>query len=147
MNSTLVSALSHGLPSHEACSLAPGPLGARAPSAERLISTSTATWAPLALRKSSTGKHECNLSATIAASELVLPNCSVEEISKKKGVSMAQIACAWSMAKEGVTAPIVGTTSLKNLEDLLASVHIELTEEEIKYLEEPYKPTEVFGHW
>ncbi|TEB18706.1 hypothetical protein FA13DRAFT_558010 [Coprinellus micaceus] len=27
------------------------------------------------------------------------------------------------MAKEGVTAPIVGTTSLKNLEDLLASVH------------------------
>ncbi|TEB34356.1 aryl-alcohol dehydrogenase [Coprinellus micaceus] len=71
----------------------------------------------------------------------------VEEISKRKGVSMAQVACAWSMAKEGVTAPIVGTTSLKNLEDLLASVHIKLTDEEIKYLEEPYKPTEVFGHW
>lgn len=60
---------------------------------------------------------------------------------------MAQIACAWSMAKEGVTAPIVGTTSLKNLEDLLGAVHVELSEEEIKYLEEPYKPTEVFGHW
>lgn len=71
----------------------------------------------------------------------------VEELSKKKGVSMAQIACAWSMAKEGVAAPIVGTTSLKNLEDLLGAVHVQLTEEEIKHLEEPYKPTDVFGHW
>ena len=62
----------------------------------------------------------------------------VEEIAKKKGVSMAQIATAWVMAKDGknllllarkcpelipvhvgVTAPIVGTTSLKNLEDLI----------------------------
>ena len=26
------------------------------------------------------------------------------------------------------------------------AVDIKLTEEEIKYLEEPYKPTEIFGH-
>ncbi|KAJ3534820.1 hypothetical protein NMY22_g6756 [Coprinellus aureogranulatus] len=71
----------------------------------------------------------------------------VEELAKKKGVSMAQISCAWIMAKESVAAPIVGTTSLKNLEDLLGAVHVKLTEEEMKYLEEPYKPTEVFGHW
>ena len=32
---------------------------------------------------------------------------------------MAQISLAWCMAKEGVTAPIIGTTSLQNLEDLL----------------------------
>lgn len=32
---------------------------------------------------------------------------------------MAQIATAWVLAKDGVTAPIVGTTSLKNLEDLI----------------------------
>lgn len=43
----------------------------------------------------------------------------VEEIAKKKGVSMAQIAIAWNLAKPGVTAPIVGTTSLANLEDIL----------------------------
>lgn len=64
---------------------------------------------------------------------------SVEEIAKKKGISMAQVAVAWSLGKEGectaltvqivlfsnsaigVSAPIVGTTSLKNLEDLLGS--------------------------
>ena len=44
---------------------------------------------------------------------------SIEELAKKKGVSMAQIAMAWVMAKPGVTAPIIGTTSMANLEDIL----------------------------
>lgn len=32
---------------------------------------------------------------------------------------MAQVAAAWSMQKEGVTAPIIGSTSIKNLEELI----------------------------
>ncbi len=32
---------------------------------------------------------------------------------------MAQIAIAWILAKPDVTAPIVGTTSLDNLQDIL----------------------------
>jgi aryl-alcohol dehydrogenase-like predicted oxidoreductase len=47
---------------------------------------------------------------------------SLEEIATKKGVSMAQIALAWSMAQDVVTAPIVGTTSLNNLLDLLGEL-------------------------
>ena len=43
----------------------------------------------------------------------------IEELAKKKGVSMAQIAMAWVMAKPGVTAPVIGTTSLEKLEDIL----------------------------
>ena len=43
----------------------------------------------------------------------------VEEIAKKTGHTMAQIALAWIMAKDPVAAPIVGTTNLKNLEDLI----------------------------
>ncbi|KAK7047649.1 hypothetical protein VNI00_006417 [Paramarasmius palmivorus] len=70
----------------------------------------------------------------------------VEELSKKKGASMAQIALAWSMAKDGVSAPIVGTTSIKNLMDLIGALDVKLTEEEIKYLEELYVPQPVFGH-
>jgi len=70
----------------------------------------------------------------------------VEEIAKKKGISMAQVATAWSLSKDGVTAPIVGTTSLKNLEDIIGAVHVELSEEDIKYLEEPYQPQAVIGH-
>ncbi|KAF9012488.1 aryl-alcohol dehydrogenase [Cyathus striatus] len=70
----------------------------------------------------------------------------VEELSKKRGISMAQVAIAWTLSKEGVSAPIVGTTSLKNLEEILDAVYIVLTEEEIKYLEEPYAPQQVIGH-
>ncbi|KAH8077108.1 aryl-alcohol dehydrogenase [Cristinia sonorae] len=70
----------------------------------------------------------------------------VEEIAKKKGISMAQVALAWSLAFPGVTAPIVGTTNLNNLKEIIDAVHVELTEEEIKFLEEPYTPQSVIGH-
>ncbi|KAJ7471077.1 aryl-alcohol dehydrogenase [Mycena latifolia] len=70
----------------------------------------------------------------------------VEEIAKKRGISMAQVSVAWALSKEVVSAPIVGTTSLANLADAIAAIHIKLTEEEIKALEEPYKPMAVIGH-
>ncbi|KLO06997.1 Aldo/keto reductase [Schizopora paradoxa] len=70
----------------------------------------------------------------------------VEELARKKGVSMAKIALAWVLHRDGVTAPIVGTTSLKNLEDLIAAVHVDLSDEEMKYIEETYAPMAVFGH-
>ncbi|KAJ7174193.1 NADP-dependent oxidoreductase domain-containing protein [Mycena crocata] len=70
----------------------------------------------------------------------------VEEIAKKRGISMAQVAVAWVLSKDGVSAPIVGTTSLDNLADIIGALHIKLTEEEIKLLEEPYQPMAIFGH-
>ncbi|KAI0648554.1 aryl-alcohol dehydrogenase [Trametes meyenii] len=70
----------------------------------------------------------------------------VEELAEKKGVSMAQISVAWILSKDGVTAPIVGTTSLKNLKDILGGINVKLTEEEIKYLEQPYVPLAINGH-
>lgn len=71
----------------------------------------------------------------------------VEELAKKKGVTMAQISIAWILAKEGVSAPIVGTTSIANLKDIIAGIDVKLTVEEIKFLEEEYKPTAVIGHF
>jgi len=70
----------------------------------------------------------------------------VEEVAKKRGVSMSQVAVAWTLAKPGVTAPIVGTTKLENLYDIIEAVHLKLTEEEVKYLDEPYVPQEIVGH-
>ncbi|KAL1947069.1 hypothetical protein VTO73DRAFT_14030 [Trametes versicolor] len=71
----------------------------------------------------------------------------VEELAKKKGASMAQISLAWIMSKPGVSAPIIGTTNLSNLEDILGALEVKLTEEEVKYLEEPYKPVAISGHF
>jgi versiconal hemiacetal acetate reductase len=63
----------------------------------------------------------------------------VEEVVGKKGVSMAQVAMAWSLSKEGVN-PIVGLSSKERIDEAVASVGVKLTEEEIRYLEGPYVP-------
>jgi aryl-alcohol dehydrogenase-like predicted oxidoreductase len=43
----------------------------------------------------------------------------VEEIAKKRQVSMAQVSLAWIMSKDHVTAPIVGSTSVEHLKDVV----------------------------
>ncbi len=58
----------------------------------------------------------------------------VEELAKKYGKSMTQVALVWATSK--VTSPIVGTSSLQRLEENI-DIAFELSEEDIKYLEEP----------
>ncbi|RJL22826.1 aldo/keto reductase [Bailinhaonella thermotolerans] len=70
----------------------------------------------------------------------------VGELAEKRGVSRARIGLAWVLAKPGVTAPIVGATKPHHLEEAIAATELELTPEEIAYLEEPYKPQAVQGH-
>ncbi|KAJ7354476.1 Aldo/keto reductase [Mycena albidolilacea] len=67
----------------------------------------------------------------------------VEKIAKKHNKTMAQVSLAWLLTKDEVTAPIVGTTSLEKLEDLLGAFDVKLSSEDIKYMEEPYKPMEI----
>lgn len=69
----------------------------------------------------------------------------LEEIAKSKDRSMAQVALAWIMAKDPVAAPIIGSTSIKNIQDLLGAVDLVLTPEEMKSLEEPYQARGIFG--
>ena len=73
-------------------------------------------------------------------------NERVREIADEKGVKMAQIALAWLLHKDWVTAPIVGTTSIEHLEDAVEALSIDLSASDIAYLEEPYEPVEVSGH-
>lgn len=68
----------------------------------------------------------------------------VAELAQKHGVKMAQIALAWQWAK-GVTAPIVGATKAHYLDDAAAAMDINLTADEVKYLEEPYTAHEIVG--
>jgi len=70
----------------------------------------------------------------------------VAELAKDKGVEMVQISLAWLMHKSPVTIPIIGSTKLSHLETAVPSVSVELSQEEIKFLEEPYIPHEVVGH-
>lgn len=69
----------------------------------------------------------------------------VAEIANRRGVSRAQIALAWVLQVQAVSAPIVGATKMHHLEDAVASLSIQLTPEEVGRLEEHYLPHPVLG--
>jgi 1-deoxyxylulose-5-phosphate synthase len=70
----------------------------------------------------------------------------VGEIARERGVQPAQIALAWILRQPGITAPIVGASKMKQLDDAVAATRITLSDEESKRLEEPYVPHRVLGH-
>ena len=79
--------------------------------------------------------------ATAEADEKIIRR--VEELAEKRGVSMTEISLAWLLTK--VTSPVVGATKLSHVDGAVKSVDLELTEEEINYLEELYVPHALAG--
>jgi aryl-alcohol dehydrogenase-like predicted oxidoreductase len=70
----------------------------------------------------------------------------VTEIAAERGLSAARVALAWLLHRPGVTAPIVGATKLAHLQDALAAEELDLSDKEMRRLEEPYVPHPVLGH-
>lgn len=64
----------------------------------------------------------------------------VAEVAANRGIPRAQIALAWLLQKEEVTAPIIGSTKISHLEDAVSALSVKLTSEEITSLEELYIP-------
>ena len=67
----------------------------------------------------------------------------VAEIAEKHGVSMTEVSLAWLLTK--VTSPVVGATKFHHIEGAAKAVDLELSGEEIAYLEEPYVPHPLAG--
>ena len=67
----------------------------------------------------------------------------VAELADRRGVSMTKVSLAWLLAK--VAAPVVGATKLHHIEGAAKAVDLELTAEEMAYLEEPYVPHALVG--
>jgi 1-deoxyxylulose-5-phosphate synthase len=68
------------------------------------------------------------------------------QVADDRGVPPARVALAWLLRKPGVTAPIIGATKLRHIEDALAATRLVLSDEEIAVLEELYVPHPVLGH-
>lgn len=68
----------------------------------------------------------------------------VDEVAKKNGVSMTQVALAW-LFKKGAVAPIVGATSVPHFDDAVAAVDMTLSDEDAAYLEEIYDCHKIVG--
>jgi aryl-alcohol dehydrogenase (NADP+) len=71
---------------------------------------------------------------------------TVVEVAKQRGVSPAQVACAWVLQAPGITAPIIGATKPQHLKDVIGSVDLQLSAEEVTALEKPYQPHPILGH-
>jgi aryl-alcohol dehydrogenase-like predicted oxidoreductase len=80
---------------------------------------------------------------TNALDKLVVDN--VQRMAEAKGLPMGQLALAWMLSKPWITAPIVGTTSIKHVQDAVAALDIQLSPEDIQALEAPYAPHPVLG--
>jgi 1-deoxyxylulose-5-phosphate synthase len=68
------------------------------------------------------------------------------EVARERDLPPARVALAWLLHKPEVNAPIIGATRLGHLDDAVEAVGVTLSADEIKRLEEPYRPHPVRGH-
>jgi 1-deoxyxylulose-5-phosphate synthase len=107
-------------------------------------------WSPLArgllTRPRQQAKGDTTRSTTDTVAERLYTHANwevvdaVERVAKARGVPMAQVGLAWLLSKRDVTAPIVGATKLKHLEDAIGALDVNLDDEEVAALEAPYRP-------
>ncbi|GAA3469193.1 aldo/keto reductase [Nonomuraea roseola] len=71
---------------------------------------------------------------------------AVLAVAAEREVPPARVALAWLLGRRGVTAPIVGATSLRHVDDAVMAAELTLTEEEKRRLEAPYRPHPILGH-
>ena len=70
---------------------------------------------------------------------------AVGQVAAARGVPRAQVALAWVMRAQAVTAPIVGASQASHLDDAVAALSLTLSDEEVRALEAPYVPHAISG--
>jgi 1-deoxyxylulose-5-phosphate synthase len=71
---------------------------------------------------------------------------AVAKIAQTRGVTPGEVALAWILQAPGITAPIVGTTRLKHLDEAIKALDLQLTAKEVAAVEAPYRPKPISGH-
>lgn len=71
---------------------------------------------------------------------------AVGEIARQRGLTNMQVALAWVLRNPAVTAPIIGASKLGHLEEAVAAVDVQLSDDEVKALEGPYQSKPVLDH-
>jgi len=74
----------------------------------------------------------------------VIARC--HDLARRRGVPAAQIALAWLLHQDVVTAPILGVTRVEHLEGSIGALNVALSADELAYLEERYLPHPIVGH-
>lgn len=67
----------------------------------------------------------------------------VAELAQRRGLTRTQVALGWLLSR--TSAPVVGATKLRHIEEAVSAVGVSLSPEETAYLEEPYVPHKLVG--
>jgi 1-deoxyxylulose-5-phosphate synthase len=110
-------------------------------------------WSPLARgnltrdwAETSRRKETDEFGRTLYVDEDRLIVDEVGKIAADRGIPRAQVALAWLASRPVVTAPIVGATKSRHIDDALAALDVRLTPQETAALEAPYRPHQIVGH-
>ncbi|WP_098745640.1 aldo/keto reductase [Paenibacillus sp. EZ-K15] len=103
----------------------------------------TRDWSESTHRSETDMVQKSKYDATSDADRVIVER--VAQIAAERAIPRVQVALAWLLQKQPVTAPIVGATKISHLEDAAAALTVNLTPEEIASLEEPYVPHRVVG--
>lgn len=82
--------------------------------------------------------------STAEADQVVIDRAA--ELADRHGVARAHIALAWLLQKSPVAAPVVGANRISYIEEAIGAFDVQLSAEEVDYLEAPYVPHNVVGH-
>jgi 1-deoxyxylulose-5-phosphate synthase len=115
----------------------------------------TMIWSPLARgRLARPWSEQTTRSAADAFADLLYTDLTADsdraiveavgKVAEARGVSRAQIALAWLRHNPVVAAPLVGASKASQIDDAVASLDIELTDDERRLLEDPYTPRHDF---
>ncbi|MBE2224137.1 MAG: aldo/keto reductase [Anaerolineae bacterium] len=100
-------------------------------------------WAETTARLESDAIAKQKYDATAEADKIVVER--VAEIAEKHGVPRAHVSLAWLLHKVPVVAPVIGATKLSHLESAVEALSVNLSVEDVAYLEEPYVPHPIVG--
>jgi 1-deoxyxylulose-5-phosphate synthase len=109
----------------------------------------TIVWSPLARgRLAREAEAETNRSSSDPFADMLYTQAgsdraiieAVAKVAAVHGVTRAQVALAWLRREPVTVAPLVGATRTSHIDDAVASLELELTDEEVAQLEAPYTP-------
>ncbi len=70
----------------------------------------------------------------------------LRKIATDRGVAMAQVALAWVISNPAVTAPIIGASKPRHIDEAVAALELTLSDDEKAALESAYVPHRIAGH-
>jgi aryl-alcohol dehydrogenase-like predicted oxidoreductase len=71
----------------------------------------------------------------------------VDAIAAKRGTTMAEVALAWVYAQDSICCPIIGASSVSQLENNVHALELELSSSEIETLNQLYRPRDVINDY